>query len=263
MRTLGEKGSELRAATARDRARRIDPVPLDFARADKPAGEIDYLGIEYRVTPSTITGGVRVEWLGKPATLRIPLYRADKLAASVKRPKAYWVPAAWSDVIERLRIHGIEMEMLENWREVDVTMYRLNDPKLSADAFEGRVRVTATPAEEKHREKFPPGSIRVPTDQPLGSLAVALLEPAGPDSYFQWGFFHEVLQRTEYIDAYIMEPMAERMMRENPSLRDEFTKKLAEDKEFASSPTKRLNWFYEKTPYFDPRWRLYPVGREE
>jgi hypothetical protein len=165
-------------------------------------------------------------------------------------------------VIERLRIHGIEMETIDDWREVDVTMYRLNNPKLSTEVFEGRVRVTATPVEESRRERFPPGSVRVSTDQPLGTLAIALLEPAAPDSFFQWGFFHEVLQRTEYIDAYIMEPMAERMMQLDPSLREEFTRKLADDKDFASSPTKRLDWFYEKTPYFDDRWRLYPVGRE-
>jgi hypothetical protein len=262
MRALSEQGNELRAATARDRARRVDPVPLDFARADQPAHEIDYLGVEYRVTPSPIAGGLRVEWLGKPATMRIPLYRTDKLAASVKRPKAYWIPAAWSDVIERLKIHGIEMETIDAWREVDVKMYRLNDPKLAGEPFEGRVRVTATPVEEKRREKFAPGSVRVPTDQPLGDLAIALLEPSGPDSFFQWGFFHEVLQRTEYIDAYIMEPMARRMLDADPKLRDEFTKKLAADKEFASSPAKRLDWFHAKTPYFDERWRLYPVGKE-
>jgi len=166
-------------------------------------------------------------------------------------------------VIERLRIHGIQMETISDWREIEVAMYRLSDPKLAGEAFEGRVRVTATPAEEKRREKFPPGSVRVPTDQPLGDLAIALLEPAGPDSFFQWGFFHEVLQRTEYIDGYIMEPTAQRMLDADAKLRDEFARKLAEDPAFAASPTKRLEWFYQKTPYVDERWRLYPVAREE
>jgi hypothetical protein len=253
----------LRHAIERDRARRPSEIPLDFTKADAPAGEFELLGTESRIVPSAISGGLRVEWLGIPLTMRVPSFPSDKVVVRATRPKAYWVPATWNDVIERLRIHGITMETIDAWREIDVTMYRLNDHKLDAQPFEGRVRATATPVEEKRREKFPPGSVRVPTDQPLGDLAVALLEPAGPDSFYQWGFFHEVLQRTEYIDAYIMEPMAERMMQADPKLREAFTKKLAEDKEFASSPTKRLEWFYEKTPFYDERWRLYPVAREE
>jgi hypothetical protein len=162
-----------------------------------------------------------------------------------------------------MKIHGIKMETIDQWREVDVTMYRLNDPKLATEAFEGRVRVTATPVPEQRREKFPPGSVRVSTDQPLGDLVVALLEPAGPDSFFQWGFFHEVLQRTEYIDGYIIEPMAEKMLAEDPKLKEEFMKKLAEDRDFAANPARRLEWFYSRTPYYDARWRLYPVAREE
>jgi hypothetical protein len=263
MRLLAEQGAELRAATERDRARRPTDVPLDWTKADAPSHEVEIRGIESRVTPSPISGGLRVEWLGRPLTLRVPYFPSDKVTARATRPEAYWIPPAWNDVIDRLKIHGIKVEPIDAWREVDVTMYRLNDPKLEAQPFEGHVRVTATPVPEKRREKFPPGSVRVPTDQPLGDLAIALLEPAGPDSFFQWGFFHEVLQRTEYIDAYIMEPMAERMMEADPKLREAFTKMLAADKDFASSAQKRLEWFYAKTPFYDERWRLYPVGREE
>jgi murein tripeptide amidase MpaA len=263
MRLLGEQGGELRAATAGDRARRPKDVPLDWTKNDKPSHEMEILGIASRVAPSPISGGLRVEWLGKPVTMRVPFFPSDKVVARAARPKAYWVPSTWGDVIERLKVHGIKVEPIDAWREADVTMYRLTDPKFDAQPFEGRVRVTATPVAEKRREKFPPGSVRVPTDQPLGDLAVALLEPAGPDSFFQWGFFHEILQRTEYIDGYIMEPMAERMMQEDPKLREAFTKKLAEDKVFASDPAKRLDFFYERTPFYDERWRLYPVGRED
>jgi hypothetical protein len=90
-----------------------------------------------------------------------------------------------------------------------------------------------------------------------------LLEPASPDSYFAWGFFHEVLQPTEYVEAYVMEPMAERMLAEDPELRGSFEKKLAADRAFRESPSARLKWFYERTPFLDDRALLYPVGREE
>ena len=102
-----------------------------------------------------------------------------------------------------------------------------------------------------------------------------LLEPASPDSYFAWGFFHEVLQPTESVESYVMEPMAERMLAEDPALRAAFLKWQADpaaqnavqparraDEPFVQGPSARLQWFYEHTPYFDDRALLYPIGRE-
>jgi hypothetical protein len=96
----------------------------------------------------------------------------------------------------------------------------------------------------------------------LGDLAVLLLEPESPDSFLQWGFFHEIFQRTEYVEGYVMEPMAERMLAEDPALREAFEQKLRDDEAFAGDPRERLQWFYRRTPYFDDRWGLYPVARE-
>ena len=90
-----------------------------------------------------------------------------------------------------------------------------------------------------------------------------LLEPSSPDSFFQWGFFHSILSPTEYVEGYIMEPMAERMLAEDPKLAEEFRKKVETDATFRGNPTARLQWLYERTPFYDERARLYPVGREE
>ena len=38
--------------------------------------------------------------------------------------------------------------------------------------------------------------------------------------------------------------------------------KLAADPAFAADGDARLAWFYERTPFYDQRYRLYPVGRE-
>jgi hypothetical protein len=105
--------------------------------------------------------------------------------------------------------------------------------------------------------------VRVSTDQPKGDLAVLLLDPAAPDSFFQWGFFLEALQPAEYAEAYVMEPMAERMLAEDAALKAEFEKKVRADAAFAKSREERLLWFYRRTPFYDERGRLYPVAREE
>lgn len=116
----------------------------------------------------------------------------------------------------------------------------MSDVKLATAQFEGRVPVTAKSTVEKRHETFPAGSVRVATDQPLGDLAMLLLEPASPDSFFRWGFFDSTLQPTEYVEEYVMEPMAAKMMADDPALAKEFEQKLIDDAEFRSNPDARL-----------------------
>ena len=258
---IADERDGLRKAIREDEANRPGEVTLDWTFAEKPEA-ITFKGVEHRITDSSVSGGKRVEWTGRPVEITAPLHRLDAPKVTARMPSAYWVPAAAADVIERLAVHGIRMERLTQAREVEVELDRFADVTFEPEPFEGRVRVTATATPERRRERFAPGSVRVPTDQPLGVLACLLLEPASPDSFFQTGFFHWTLQRAEYAEGYVVEPIAERMLAESPALRAEFEKALRDDPKLAASRERRLDWFYRRTPYFDERWRLYPVGRE-
>ena len=263
--TVGENAESLFEAIAEDRARRPAEVTLAWeVPKDQPPETVEFLGVAWRREDSRVSGGEKVVWLGKPETTELPRVSPTRPAVTLQRPAAYWIPGAWGEVIERLAVHGVEMERLTAPREVEVEIYRLTATKLAGEPYEGRVRVelTAPPEVERRRELYPAGSVRLSTDQPLGELAMLLLEPQSPDSFFQWGFFHSILSRTEYVEGYVMEPMAERMLAADPELKAEFEKKLGEDPDFAADPRQRLRWFYRRTPFFDPRWRLYPVGRE-
>ena len=260
MRLLGREKAALRRAIEADRARRSDRVALDWKRRDEPPGTFEMLGVEWK-SEGLPGGNTWPRWTGRPVTLRVPLVNQDAPAATAPRPKAYWIPPAWSEVIDRLQAHGVSFERIAEPRELDLEMYRLQDPKLEAEAFEGHVRVAAKPVAERRREPWPAGSVRVTTDQVLGDLAVLLLEPSSPDSFFQWGFFDEVLQPTEYVEAYIMEPTAEAMLAADPALRAELEAAVRADPRL-SDPAARRQWLYQRTPFFDERWRLYPVGRE-
>jgi len=262
LRTLAREGAVLRAAIARDRSSTPERVPLSWRVPDGEPQTIEFLGIESRRTLSPISGDVRIEWTGKPVKARVPLRLATEVASSVARPQAYWIPASWQDVIEKLDLHGIAYERIAAPREIDVEMYRFSAPKFDAQEFEGHVRVTAAATIERRHERFPAGSVRVPADQPLGTLAVLMLEPSSPDSLFQWGFFDSILSPTEYVEPYIMEPMAERMLAEDPKLAEEFLKKVESDDAFRADARARLQWLYQRTPFYDERARLYPVARE-
>ena len=262
LRLLARDKALLRAVIASDRARRAPEVALDWKARTGPPQTIDFAGVSYRTEPSAVSGGPRVVWTGQPQAMRLPLFMADAPTATARRPRAYWVPPAWPEVVERLRAHGIRVERLAAPREVDVEAYRLRDPKLDPAPFEGHVRLTATATPEKRHERLTAGWTRVSTDQPLGDLALLLLEPGSADSFFQWGFFDEALQQTEYVEGYAMEPMAAAMLAEDPALKAEFEAALKADDKLAADPKARLQWLYMRTPFFDPNWGLYPVFRE-
>ena len=264
LKLLAEEASGLRAAIEQDRALRPTEILANFVQTDEPVSTRPFKGIRFETYESPASGRTEIRWLGEPdpELWQMPYY-GSRSTLSLARPKAYWIPSYRADLIERLRIHGVEMETLTEARTVPVEMLRLKDPKLATRANEGHVQITVTEVEAEHREwTFPEGSVRVSTDQPLGDIVVLLLEPQSSESFFAWGMVPEVLSRVEYMEAYAVAPMAEAMLAADPALKAEFEARLKADPEFAADGDARLGWFYERSPFHDDRYRLYPIGRE-
>jgi hypothetical protein len=58
-----------------------------------------------------------------------------------------------------------------------------------------------------------------------------------------------------------LEKLAREMLAKDVNLRKEFEERL-KDERFAKSPFARLNFFYERSPYYaNQRIGIYPVGR--
>jgi murein tripeptide amidase MpaA len=269
---IGRESASLAKATKADRARRMDPVILAWQVGDAPRIEKRrFLGVRSEVFESPISGAEVLRWTGEKTEEEVRFIFADQPRLQVRRPQAYYIPAGWSAIAGKLRAHGIEVETLGEPATLEAELYRLPDAGLAeggsafdhrGGAYEGRVRVDpGTLVVEKSTVSLPAGSFRVRTDQPLGTLAVLLLEPESEDSFFQWGYFLEVLTQPEYAESYVMEPMAHAMMERDPELARAFREKLEGDADFAANPRARLDWFYRRTPYFDERYRLYPVAR--
>jgi len=98
-------------------------------------------------------------------------------------------------------------------------------------------------------------------NQRAARVAAHVLEPEAPDAYVAWGFFDAIFEQKEYTETYVMEAMAREMLASDRALREAFHRKVAEDTVFARDPRAILNWFYERTPYWDDRKDVYPVGR--
>ena len=283
---LATEGKLLKEITEKDKAVRVAKMPMAWKvpqlkntvsfdtrsnqrDADTTVTATDSLhlsAIASVIHKSSVTNADYVEWLGKPVPMTIADYKSTEPYDFITRPKGYWIPASCDEVIARLKLHGIKMNTITAAREVTVEMYRITNHVFEDDnhilqPFEGHIQVTGTTKSEMRNQLFPAGSVYISTDQPLGDLAIILLEPTSKDSYFSWGFFHSIFQRTEYIEAYVMEPMAKKMLEESPALQKEFEEKKAADKTFANDQNAILTWFYSKTKFYDERYLLYPVGR--
>jgi murein tripeptide amidase MpaA len=266
---LGREYESLRRAVQEDRQRRPKTIPLSFKRNESQVPDkVPFKGIRSERYQGEASGAEVVRWTGEPVNTPIPRIYYDEPGVMAEIPAAYVIPVAWSDIVDRIAMHGIEVEQLTEPLTTVAEVYRIPDAKIAEPSawvpnpFEGHIRIDpGEPVKQVLQITFPAGSFKISTDQPLSDLLVLMLEPQAPDSFLQWGFFLEIFTRTEYAEAYVLEPLAQKMLQHDPDLKARFEQKLAGDEDFAASQYRRLMWFYEQTPFYDQEYLLYPVAR--
>lgn len=264
LRAVGRDPAGLKRAVAaaeRERFAEGAAVPLAFGLSER-VDEIEFLGYAYSRTPSEISGQAWVQYdTRQPRTFRLPVQREVTVTASAPAPAAYLVPPQWREVVERLQLHGVQMQRLVAGATVNASRYRFSRVAWAARPFEGRHSITELEQQlETGPAEIAAGSWLVPMDQPLGRLIALLLEPASPDSFLRWGFFNAIFEDKEYAEERVIEALAREMLASDPALRARFEARL-QDPAFAASPAARLRFFYELTPYFDSEFSRYPVLR--
>lgn len=263
IKSVGNHYAELRSAIESDRSQSKESIVVKYGFRDTPADSVEFLGIKSEKVLSEITGNEYVAWKGEAVTQLVPSIFMDKPVTTVSVPKAYYVPVEWKEVIQKMKEHGIEMEILKEEVELNLEFSTINDFKMVSQPYEGLMRIQSFDLDKNYRKvTLQPGSVKVSTSQALGELAVILLEPESVDSFFQWGYFNTILAQTEYMETYVMEPMAMQMLEKDPELKKRFEEEKAKDEQFAKSPRRMYRWFYEQTPYLDQNWKVIPVGRE-
>ena len=266
---VAREQKSLREATETDQQQRPQSIPLGFERDNALVAErVPFKGISSQRYQGQVSGSEVVRWTGQAITETIPEHFITKPTVLIELPAAYIVPQVWSDIVERIALHGIEVEQIKEPLSTRAEFYRLPGATIAKPSawtpnpFEGHIRIDpGVPVKEEIETTFPVGSYRISTDQPLGELLVLMLEPLAPDSFLQWGFFLEIFTRTEYAEAYVLEPLAQKMLDNDAELKTRFEQKIANDEAFAASQHQRLMWFYEQTPFYDEQYLLYPVAR--
>lgn len=263
IKTVSGHFAELQAAVKSDKNQKPSEITVKFDFRETPADSMEFLGIASRTETSDITGRDYAVWGGKEITQQVPSLLMDRPVENVKVPKAYWIPAEWSTVIQKMKAHGIEMEILTEEKELNLEFSTIVDYKMSNQPYEGLMRIQTVNLDKLERTvTLQPGSARISTDQSLAELVVILMEPESIDSFFQWGYFNSILAQTEYMETYIMEPLIAKMLSQDVDLKKRFEEEKASNAEFAKSPGAIYSWFYRQTPYFDQNWKVIPTGRE-
>ena len=245
--------------------KRYDPerrVPVDFAMGPGSV-PFEFQGVEYRHEVSPISGALVTRYdATKPVTFTVPFFNQVETTQEIVPPVGYVVPAAWTVVLDRLRAHGIAFTTLTEPLITEAETSVFDHVEWEAKPFENHHALKEVKSHTVKRQMtFPAGSAVVYLDQPAAKLVMHLLEPNAPDSLVRWGYLDAIFEQKEYGEDYVVEPLAREMLAHDPKLKEEFDARLANDPAFAASARARLNFFYERSPYWDERLNVYPIGR--
>lgn len=260
---LVRDGGTWRAAEVAAETRSLAGREVALLSQGDPASArtIEFRGYAYERVPSEVSGGTWTRYFeDRPEVWRIPL--RDRLipVVTVTAPRAgYIVDGGWAATIAPLlALHGLRYQAIADDARVEAQVWRLPEAKLGR-TVEGRTTVTIAGAWTPEPRALTRGAIFIPIDQPRARLALHLLEPSAPDALVAWGLFNAAFEQKEYMEGYVAEELARQMLAD-PATKAAFDAALA-DPAFAASPSRRLAWFYRRSPAWDERVGLIPVFR--
>lgn len=229
--------------------------------------EVDFKGYAFEKKTSDLTGGT---WLvydeTKPQIWKVPLYDELVPKVTVTAPRGGYIvdggfAALVAPVLDR---HGIAYTRITGQPRVAVEELRATKVIFAPAPYEGRTRTTiAGEWKQGGRRTLDQGALFVPIAQPHARLVMHLFEPALPDSLVQWGLFNTAFERKEYIEPYVIEEEARKMLAADPTLRERFEAAVAADPELAKSVEAKRDWFYKRHASWDDRVDLVPVYRTD
>jgi hypothetical protein len=210
---------------------------------------------------SAVTGLKRIKYnQNKPYTEEIPYYNQHEGIGESNLPQAYIVPRAWTNVIDRLRLNGIEYRILEKDTMIQVESVYIIDFKTTETPYEGHYLHSETKTSSRKQQlQFRKGDIYIPTNQIGNRYLAHVFDAASDDSFFNWNFFDSQLSQKEYFSDYIFEDVADSLLKSNTSLKRAFEEKKRADKTFAEDSRAQLDFIYKNSPYYEESHNRLPV----
>jgi hypothetical protein len=258
-----------RAMSARAGDRNAEPVYL-AGKVSEKSRPIVYHALKNAPFKSEVTGANVTHYTGEVDDIQTVIHDQIDTTLAAQMPLGYLIPAAFNSAAVLLQTHGVEIERTAKPLDQLFETYRFTSTKFAANASEGHVMLTVEPRVVKEKIFIPAGSYWVPMKQRRARLILSLLEPNAPDSIAAWGLLDSVFEggggggrggRGGAVGEYLSEPIARRMMADQPELRKQFEQKIASDPQFAVDPRARLQWWFEQSKYQPEDAGRYPIVR--
>ncbi len=175
-------------------------------------------------------------------------------------PEYYVVPSSNFEVLELLRINGVQMTELTSDTTIQVTAKYAAYYETSPEPYEGHYphRNVGT-TQRVDSVKFRKGDVLIHCNQPANRYLAHVLEPQSEDSFFSWNFFDSFLSRKEYFSSYLFEETALEIIDRNPSLERALQSKKREDSGFAEDGYEQLRYIYENSVHSEDTYKRIPV----
>lgn len=200
----------------------------------------------------------------KPFEKDVKFYNKYIPTTSVVKPKAYIIPFAWDQVIDRMVLNKVKFERVKKDTLMTVSVYYIEDFKTVNKPYEGHYLHSNVKLNKKEMQILVrKGDFIIYTNQFQNRYIVETLEPEAVDSYFNWNFFDAILGQKEHFSDYVFEDTAAELLKNNKDLNDKFEKKKTEDAEFAKNKYAQLEYIYKSSEYFEKTFMRYPVYRLE
>lgn len=108
-------------------------------------------------------------------------------------PGAYFIPATEREAINKLRIHGVVMEALDEEVTLPGERFVITSSTEAPRPFQNHNERTLEGSWEPAELTLPAGTMMIHVDQPLGRLTFSLLEPRADDGFTNWNVFDRAL----------------------------------------------------------------------
>ncbi|HEY0970808.1 MAG TPA: M14 family metallopeptidase [Gemmatimonadales bacterium] len=190
------RAADARAADARAAGKGIAlraTLPDSAPAADIVVEVLVSTGDSTRTEPGVPRG---IRRTGRYNTLRIPAFTRFEPTLEGDVPAAFALAPRDTAAVRLLRMHGIRVDRLERPWTGEVQAFVVDSVERAAREFQGHNELLLHGgAWRAGRRELPAGSFIVPGAQPLGRLALVLLDPLTDDGLVTWNHFDDRLRK--------------------------------------------------------------------
>ena len=262
---MNEHAQELQVARGRAKASACEQMMYasDWSIDTTAVAALPWKGYMADTTTSAVSGLPRWRYhLDRPTAVQVPWMNTATPRVRIERPVAYLISQAWHQVIDRLKLDGVPMSVIDKDTPYVVEVQRLEDYGTVKSPYEGHylhrdIRTTT----EVDTVVARAGDALVPMGNPTDGLVMEILEPRCVDSFFAWGFFDAILQQKEWFSDYVFEDLAADLLKKDPAMQAALQAERERDPAFANDAWAQLYFIYQRSPWFEPGHKRYPVLR--